>query len=72
VGRDVLGHSEGAWKSLGGGAWKFLEVVEELGSVFPSLVRVVYTLQTRGGIISSFFCGRRSEPIGERRGTLNK
>jgi hypothetical protein len=41
--------------------------VEELGSVFPSLVRVVYTLQTRGGIISSFFCGRRSEPIGERR-----
>ena len=67
MGRDVLGHSERAWKSLGGGAWKFLEVVEELGSVFPSLVRVVYTLQTRGGIISSFFCGRRSEPIGERR-----
>jgi hypothetical protein len=67
VGRGVLGHSEGAWKSLGGGAWKFLEVVEELGSVFPSLVRVVYTLQTRGGIISSFFRVSDASLQGERR-----
>jgi hypothetical protein len=72
VRRDVLGHSDGAWKRLGRGAWKVLEVVELLGSVVPSLVRVVYTLQTREGIVSSFFSWRRSEPLGERRATTNK